>query len=362
MDIIDGEVIQPFNPATGKLNDSVLSGNVLVFDGNKISVPAKANGTNYLYLERIGGDDTQQNIGIKGSLGPGFANYSVSGGKVRIIGGPGGIGNESHYGNPGGDVYFCGGSGGGDGGYGSGYGGSIGIYGGPGRISGGVTIDVKGGELSHGSISIGSGNADSVTVGRSGKNLLLPGNVKNTNPVFQLITCYLGTPALSVSNGIKTSTSIVNGTINSFSGQMDFPRNITATITDSNNSIVSGTIRFNGSDVNGFGHGETWTFSPGVLTFTGSKIFAKITDVVVNLTGLSGDETIIIGFGNLIGLPYDISNTNYGQTGAVKHVFFGGARVLSPVIYSGVNSSAVDVSSLTYNGAKQLIAWVNPGV
>jgi hypothetical protein len=70
---------------------------------------------------------------------------------------------------------------------------------------------------------------------------------------------------------------------------------------------------------------------------------------------MSSTDVVIVGVGNKIGLPFDIAAAT-----DVRHVYLGGTRVASPTVATGAQTSSVDVSGSTYNGAKVLLAFVQP--
>lgn len=169
----------------------------------------------------------------------------------------------------------------------------------------------------------------------------------------------LGFPILADNDRIVVSVDIVDGA-QIVAVQPDVPRNITITVTDADTSITAGTVTVAGEDVLGNAVSEVLDLAVA-LTLTGTKIFAKVDSVTVaGLTGadLTGD-TLIVGVGNVIGLPSDIS-----AVGAVKHVFLGAVRIDAPVVTAGSQVSGVDVSAGTYDGTpvKNIRVYYNPNL
>ncbi len=175
-----------------------------------------------------------------------------------------------------------------------------------------------------------------------------------------MTSAFMGTPALAATNGLMTVVDWADGT-KSIAAQPDCPRNVTAALTDGNNSITGGSLTITGQDV--FGRTITEVMHPdglgGGKTLTGTKPFAKVTSIVIaGTTGVpaAGVDTFICGYGNVIGLPTDIK-----AVGAVKHVWFNNARVASPTVTAGVSISGIDASAGTYNGSKPLVALYQLG-
>lgn len=165
------------------------------------------------------------------------------------------------------------------------------------------------------------------------------------NSIIQVV---LGQPVAADNDRIVVSATIANGA-QTIAAQPDCPRNITITVTDANASISAGTVTVVGTDSKGRSVQEVLTFP--TLTLTGTKIFASITSVTVSgLVGNGVGDTIIVGVGNVIGLPNDISSST-----SIKNVYLGGTRVASPTIATGQSSSGVDSSSSTYDGSKILL-------
>jgi hypothetical protein len=156
---------------------------------------------------------------------------------------------------------------------------------------------------------------------------------------------------------IVVSVDWANGTLG-IAAQPDCPRNVTATLTDANNS-VTGLLTITGQDPDGQTVVETMQpdGAGGGKTLVGTKIFAKITSAVItNSAGaVTVDDVVVVGVGDKIGLPFDIT-----AAADVRHVYLGGVRIASPTIVVGAQISTVDVSAGTYNGTKVLFALVQP--
>jgi hypothetical protein len=95
------------------------------------------------------------------------------------------------------------------------------------------------------------------------------------------------------------------------------------------------------------GTGKTWT---------GTKIYASVTSITVSaLSGEAAGDAIIVGVGNVIGLPYDIDSEN-----AILHAYLGGTKVTPDAIATGVSESGIDCNGGTYDGSKMLHVFAQP--
>ncbi len=169
---------------------------------------------------------------------------------------------------------------------------------------------------------------------------------------------FLGAPIAASANRIVASRAFENATA-TLANQPDVPRNVTITVTDADTSITAGLVTVSGITPQGVRTTEVFNITNG-LTQTGRTIFAVVSSVVISgVAGSDGGTTdvITVGVGNRIGLAAPIQAPK-----AVAHVYLDGARVTTPVIHLGDNSSAVDASSATYNGTKQLVVFYNPMV
>ena len=162
---------------------------------------------------------------------------------------------------------------------------------------------------------------------------------------------YMGSPIAADDNRIVTSVDWADGSL-TVAAQPDVPRNVTAALTDADNS-VTGLLTITGKDIRG--RTITETMQPdgagGGKTLTGTKIFAKVDSCVISGTAgaAPGTDVIIIGVGDVIGTPNDL------DSGAVvQHVYLGGARQASPTVTTGVSLSGIDASAGTYDGSKVL--------
>lgn len=164
----------------------------------------------------------------------------------------------------------------------------------------------------------------------------------------------LGAPIVATTNRIVTSTNMKVGSY-TIAAQPDVPRNITVTATTvATGADTPGTIVVTGTDNLDAVITETIVPSQG-STVAGTKAFKTVTSVVgAGWVIAGGNDTIVVGVGNLIGLPVTLTPaTGYAITslsGTLAHsATTGGAtRALS----------TVDASGGTYNGTKVLTVYL----
>lgn len=161
---------------------------------------------------------------------------------------------------------------------------------------------------------------------------------------------FMGAPIAADDNRIVVSEDWKDVVL-TLAAQPDVPRNLTATLTDANDS-VSGVLTFIGKDIRGRTITEVMTVALGVgKVFVGTKIFASVTSATITGSSgeLNGTDTVIVGVGDVIGVPMDLD-----ADAVVHHVYLGGVRIASPVLSTGISLSGVDVSAGTYDGSKML--------
>ena len=172
-----------------------------------------------------------------------------------------------------------------------------------------------------------------------------------------IVSSYLNAPALAAAAGLVASVDWADGTL-TIVAQPDVPRNITAALTDANNSCT-GLLTVVGKDLAGRAVSETMqpNGAGAGKTLLGTKIFASVTSVTLSgcAGGTPSTDVVVLGYGNVIGLPSDIQAAT-----AVKSVKLGGA-VVTPVVKTGMSTSGVDASAGTYNGTKALVVAYNVG-
>lgn len=98
----------------------------------------------------------------------------------------------------------------------------------------------------------------------------------------------------------------------SVAAQPGVERNVTITVTDANSSVTAVVLELIGTDRFGRGVEETVTDSTaGTRVIVGTKMFATLTTVRTNVTGTvgAGVDKLKAGYGDRLGLPYDIEET-----------------------------------------------------
>lgn len=178
-----------------------------------------------------------------------------------------------------------------------------------------------------------------------------------TGALADPLSVFMGQPILADVDRIVTLVDWADGTL-ILAAQPDTPRSVTCTLTDVSNS-VTGLLTITGTDPRGRTVVETMQplGDGNGKTLVGTKIFASITSCVITATAgaLAGTDQLVIGVGDVIGLPFDLV-----ATAGVRHVYLGGVRVAAPVLTAGVSLSGINVSAATYDGTKVLFAIVHP--
>jgi hypothetical protein len=170
---------------------------------------------------------------------------------------------------------------------------------------------------------------------------------------------YLGNPIAALTTRYVVSVNLTNIAF-TIANQPDVPRNVTVQVVDTTPSINAGTITVVGLDVAGLPTSEVFAFGStpqASWTFTGTVMHAQITSITaagVGVLGGSGDETITVGCGTVIGLPNPIVAAS-----AVKHVWLNNIKITSPVVAVGPQKSGVDASASGYTTAKALQVLYN---
>lgn len=173
----------------------------------------------------------------------------------------------------------------------------------------------------------------------------------------------LGAPLLADVDKIVTSLDPIADGALTIAAQPTTPCNLTATLTDANDSVTAGTLTLNGLDMAGKVIQEVHAFGTvAAKTFTGTKIFASVTSgVVADEAGAASGDALTVGVGNLIGLPKPILNTS-----AVKLVSVNAIPVTADAIQVSTAAlethlSAVDANGATYDGSKIMRVAYRPG-
>lgn len=160
---------------------------------------------------------------------------------------------------------------------------------------------------------------------------------------------YLGAPALADVDYIVESANMKVGAY-TVAHSPDIPRVITVTHTAVDAADTLGTIDVVGTDIGGNAITETITPSSGT-TVSGTQAFKTVTSVtgagwVIN----AGNDTITVGFGTALGLPFKIDATSEVTLGIL------GTTVYAPTVTADIDElckCTADLSSGTYNGTKK---------
>lgn len=163
----------------------------------------------------------------------------------------------------------------------------------------------------------------------------------------------LGAPVLADVDRIVVSTNMqVTGNY-PIAAQPDVCRNLTVTRTVVGGADTPGVLRISGTDYLGnavqedIAVGATGVTVPGVVCF---KTITQIVSLGWIIDAPAGEDTIVVGVGNLLGIPYDlivaVTNAPLGILGVA--LIASGINVTSPY-YS---RRFVDMSGSTYDGSK----------
>lgn len=162
--------------------------------------------------------------------------------------------------------------------------------------------------------------------------------------------------ALASTNRLVVSTNMIVGAYTIANGGVSadgLARNVTVTATDVSTADTKGTVLVTGTNINGDTITETLT-PLGGSTVAGLKAFKTVTSIVgAGWVIAAGNDTIVFGFGNLVGLPFKLN-----AAADVMFAVLGTAIVAATVVAGGVNgfeSSTIDTSAATYDGAKDLL-------
>ena len=167
---------------------------------------------------------------------------------------------------------------------------------------------------------------------------------------------YLGTPAVASTNAIVSSATMRVGTYTVADSTPDgtIPRNITITHTAASTDDTLGTVVIAGTDADGTAITETITPVNGSAA-VGTKAFKTVTSVTgVGWVAAAGADAIVVGFGNLVGLPIvlpDATNTALTTLGTTV--------AASATTGGTLATSTVDASGGTFNGSKKLYIYID---
>lgn len=184
------------------------------------------------------------------------------------------------------------------------------------------------------------------------------------NYVLDAVNAYivdLGAPALADVDRIVVSTDMKVGsyTIDQAQSVDGQPRNVTVTASSSGAADTPGTIQVTGLNAAGAVISESIIPNQG-STVAGTKAFASVTSVVgAGWVIAAGNDTIEVGFGDLVGLPAAVLARPGPLTSIAQMVaaWLGGAAVAAPAftfVADEIEKNTVNASAGTYNGTKRL--------
>lgn len=177
---------------------------------------------------------------------------------------------------------------------------------------------------------------------------------EHLNKVSKLVA--LGAPILADVDRIVTSANMKVGTY-TVAAQPDVTRNITVTATAGDTSDTMGTITVVGTDYFNQVLSEVITPVAG-STIAGKKAFktvASVTGAGWVIDGSEGtNDTITIGVGTVLGMPFVLKSTSEPLIGIV------GTAFVDPTVKAEgtISESTVDISSGTFNGTKKAFVFV----
>lgn len=170
----------------------------------------------------------------------------------------------------------------------------------------------------------------------------------------------LGAPALADDDALVKSTNMKVGAYTlETDADPDVPRNILVTAAAGDTADTMGTITVTGTDYDGNVISEVITPSTSAPV-AGKKAFKTVTSVVG--AGWAKDEaektndTIKVGYGNEIGLPFALVNTTDIMLGILGTTITAcNPTVTTPASLSG---TTIDMSAGTYNGTKEALVFL----
>jgi hypothetical protein len=175
---------------------------------------------------------------------------------------------------------------------------------------------------------------------------------------------FLGTPKLADLDWLYVSGNMKAGAYTpAHANSGDSPalaRNITVKRVMVGGLDTGGTFTFTGTDLQGDVITEDIAVGADGVVVAGVKAFATVTaifntDWVID----TGADTVEIGFGNLIGLPWDVANAIRLGGHAVEGIV-GGVDTAPTVVTDAdeLEKNTVDLSGGTYNGSKEVYLLV----
>jgi hypothetical protein len=176
---------------------------------------------------------------------------------------------------------------------------------------------------------------------------------------------FLGTPKLADLDWFYVSGNMKAGAyVPAHANSGDSPalaRNITVKRVMVGGLDTGGTFTITGTSVQGDVITEDIVVGADGVTVAGTKAFLTVTAItnVGWVIGAVGADTVEIGFGNLIGLPWDVANT-IRLGGHTPDGLVGGVLAVPTIVTDAdePEKNTVDLSSGTFNGSKEVYLLV----
>ena len=180
--------------------------------------------------------------------------------------------------------------------------------------------------------------------------------------VANIHASYLGAPKLADDDWFVVSADMEVGayTLAHTTSGDSLARNVVVKHTATGNADTLGTVVVAGTDLEGAVITETITPSSGT-SVAGATAFATITSVTgVDWVTNQAADKIEVGFGNLIGLPRNVTTAINVNGAVVMNGIVGGTVVATPTVHSTttLSDNTVDLSGGTYNGTKKAFLLV----
>jgi hypothetical protein len=207
--------------------------------------------------------------------------------------------------------------------------------------------------------------ANATSLVNSATSTNLPNNATKT---------YLATADGTAPLNATTRMAVISGTVPMADGswpvvwQVDVPRNLVCTVTH-NSSIVACTCTVIGYDVWGEKMAETYTITATGTskTVTGKKAFAYILSISITSAGNATTNTLTLGSGNVLGLPYALQSTDdliqlmTAGVSDLANATIVAADATSPATATTGDTRGSIVSTTVPDGTKTYVAWVYVG-
>lgn len=192
----------------------------------------------------------------------------------------------------------------------------------------------------------------------------MPRKMKTNCPIFQemageisaehlaqvAVLYNLGTPIVATTDRIVASVAMGNKAY-TIAAQPVVARNITVTRTAVDAADTPGIITVTGTNNGGWGISEVIIPGATGVTVAGTKAFKTVTSVVGSGWTIGGGaDTIVVGVGTKLGLPYKARATANVMLGILGTAIAAvNAAVTTPATLEG---STIDMSAGTYDGSK----------